>query len=61
MPYEKTLAIIKPNAVKKRVIGEIIARYERENLGIAALKMAHIDSKTAREFYAEHQGKPKRQ
>lgn len=58
MAVERTLAIIKPDAVEKGVIGEIIQRMEENNLKIVAMKMLHIDKKRAEEFYAVHKGKP---
>lgn len=55
---EKTLAIIKPDAVARGLIGEIIKRLERNNLQIAAMKMLHMTKKQAKGFYAVHKGKP---
>jgi nucleoside-diphosphate kinase len=58
MALERTLSIIKPDAVKKNVIGEIDYRIEKNGLKILALKMVHLTRKQAEGFYAEHQGKP---
>jgi nucleoside-diphosphate kinase len=58
MIMEKTLAIIKPDAVARGLIGEIIKRLERNNLQIAAMKMLHMTKKQAKGFYAVHKGKP---
>ena len=55
---EKTLSIIKPDAVKKNVIGSIQKRIEDAGLKIVACKMIQLDQKQARGFYAEHDGKP---
>ncbi len=55
---ERTLSIIKPDAVKKGVIGEIFKTFEDNNLKIVATKMIHMDKKTAEGFYNVHKGKP---
>lgn len=55
---EQTLAMIKPDAVKAQHIGEIIARYEKAGLRIAALKMVRLTPKDAAEFYAVHKERP---
>jgi nucleoside-diphosphate kinase len=55
---ERTLVIIKPDAVQRGLIGEIITRFERRGLRIAALKLIHIDEPLARRHYAIHEGKP---
>ncbi|MBF0360196.1 MAG: nucleoside-diphosphate kinase [Oligoflexia bacterium] len=54
MKKEKTLCIIKPNAVADNNIGNIIARYEKENLKIAAIRMAQLTKERAEGFYIEH-------
>ena len=54
---ERTLIIIKPDAVQRGLIGEIITRFERRGLRIAALKLMHIDEALARRHYAVHEGK----
>ena len=54
---ERTLSIIKPDAVSKNVIGEIYNRFERAGLKIIAAKMVQLDENSAGGFYAEHQGK----
>ena len=53
----KTLALIKPDAVKKNLIGTILSKAEEKGLKIAALKMVHLTKKEAGEFYAIHKGK----
>ncbi len=55
---ERTLVIIKPDAVQRMLIGEIITRLERRGLRIAAMKMMHITPELARRHYAVHEGKP---
>ena len=55
---EKTLSIIKPDAVKNNHIGSIIARFEKEGLRVSALKMKRLNEQEASEFYAEHKDKP---
>ncbi len=54
---EKTLAIIKPDAVKKRVIGKIIQRIEEEGFKISGLKMLNLTKEEAKAFYIVHQNK----
>lgn len=55
---EQTLSIIKPNSVKKNIIGEIIKRFETNGLKIAACKMLHLTKSQAEGFYAEHKARP---
>ena len=55
---ERTLVLIKPDGVERRMIGEIIGRIERKGLSIAALELKHVDDALARAHYAEHDGKP---
>ena len=54
---EQTLAIIKPDAVKKKVAGEIIARIEKEEFKILALKMLYLTKEKAEGFYIVHKDK----
>ena len=58
MSIEKTLSIIKPDAVGKNVIGIIISRFEENNLYLVAGKLVHLSDEMASGFYAEHEGKP---
>ena len=58
MASELTLSIIKPDAVRKNKIGEIVARFESAGLKIVAARLEHLSSEKAQGFYAEHQGKP---
>ena len=51
---EKTLVIIKPDAVKKNLIGEIIARFEKRGLRVSALKKIHMNKEQAKGFYIVH-------
>jgi len=55
---EKTLAIIKPDAVKKKVVGKIIQRIEGEGFEISGLKMLHLPKEEAEGFYIVHRAKP---
>jgi nucleoside-diphosphate kinase len=55
---ERTLSIIKPDATKKRHIGAIIARFEQENLRIAAVRKIHMSKREAEGFYAVHSERP---
>ena len=58
MSVERTLSIIKPDAVAKNVIGEIYSRFERAGLRIVAARMAHLDAEEAGGFYAVHRERP---
>ena len=58
MALERTLSIIKPDAVAKNVIGQISARFEGAGLRIAAARMAHLSRAEAEAFYAVHTGRP---
>jgi nucleoside-diphosphate kinase len=55
---ERTLSIIKPDGVSRRLIGEVIKRLEAENLRIAAMKMIQMTKEQAKTFYRVHEGKP---
>jgi len=54
---EKTLAIIKPDAVKKKLVGKIIQRIEDEGFKISGLKMLHLTREEAKDFYTVHKDK----
>lgn len=54
---ERTLAIVKPDAVKRRLVGEIISRFERRGLKITGLKMIRLSTEKAEQLYAPHVGK----
>ena len=58
MAVERTLSIIKPDAVSKNVIGEIYARFEKAGLKVVAARMIHLSRKDAEGFYAVHQARP---
>lgn len=58
MPVERTLSIIKPDAVAKDVIGEIISRFEQAGLKIIAARMKQLSRAQAQEFYAVHKARP---
>lgn len=55
---ERTLALIKPDGVERKLVGEIISRIERKGLTIAALELKNVSDEVARAHYAEHEGKP---
>ena len=58
MAVEQTLSIIKPDAVKKNVIGQIIARFEKAGLRVVAARMTHLSRAEAEGFYAVHRERP---
>jgi nucleoside-diphosphate kinase len=58
MAVERTISIIKPDAVSKNVIGEIYSRFEKGGLRIIAAKMAHLSREDAEGFYAVHKERP---
>jgi len=58
MAVERTLSIIKPDAVAKNVIGQIYSRFEAAGLRIVAAKMVRLSREQAEGFYAEHKGRP---
>ena len=58
MAVERTLSIIKPDAVAKNVIGEILARFERAGLRVVAARMTHLSRAQAEGFYAVHRARP---
>ena len=58
MAIERTLSIIKPDAVAKNVIGEIYARFEKAGLKVVAARMARLSRQDAEGFYAVHKGRP---
>jgi nucleoside-diphosphate kinase len=55
---ERTLVLVKPDAVRRGLIGEIVGRLERKGLTIVALELRTLDRETASQHYAEHDGKP---
>ena len=58
MAIERTLSIIKPDAVAKNVIGQIYARFESAGLKVVAAKMAHLSRQEAEQFYGVHKERP---
>jgi len=58
MAVERTLSIIKPDAVKKNVIGKILARFEEAGLKVVAVRMMHLSRTEAEGFYAVHRERP---
>ena len=58
MAVERTLSIIKPDAVAKNVIGEIYSRFEKAGLKVVAARMVHLSRSDAEGFYAVHRGRP---
>ncbi|HWN30589.1 MAG TPA: nucleoside-diphosphate kinase, partial [Burkholderiales bacterium] len=58
MAVERTLSIVKPDAVVKNIIGKIYSRFEENGLKIVAARMLHLSRKQAERFYAVHHGRP---
>jgi len=58
MPVLQTLSIIKPDGVQKNLIGEIVGRFEKSGLEIVALRMIHLSSDQAKDFYGIHRERP---
>ncbi len=58
MTMSRTLSIIKPDAVHKNVIGQIISRFEKKHLHVVAAKMVSLTEKQAQDFYAVHKERP---
>ena len=58
MSDDRTLVLCKPDAVERRLVGEIVQRIERKGLTIVALELRQLDLDTAKQHYAEHAGKP---
>ncbi len=58
MPVQRTLSIIKPDAVASNVIGDIYSRFEKAGLKIVAARMTHLSRSEAEGFYAVHKGRP---
>lgn len=55
---ERTLVLVKPDGVERKLVGEILARIERKGLDIVALELRTVDRELAAQHYAEHDGKP---
>ncbi len=58
MDLERTLILLKPDAVARGLIGEIVSRYERKGLVIESAKLVQVSEALAKKHYAEHEGKP---
>ncbi len=58
MTVERTLILVKPDGVRRGLVGEVIARVEKKGYTISALKMMNADRAVLTEHYAEHEGKP---
>ncbi|VWX63685.1 nucleoside diphosphate kinase (NDK) (NDP kinase) (Nucleoside-2-P kinase) [Burkholderiales bacterium 8X] len=58
MAIERTLSIIKPDAVQKNVIGQIVSRFEAAGLKLIAAKLVHLSTAEAEQFYAVHKERP---
>jgi len=58
MAVERTLVLVKPDGVARRLVGEVVARIERKGLEITAMELRTLDEDTARQHYGEHEGKP---
>ena len=58
MAQERTLSIIKPDAVSNNVVGDIVSRFENAGLKVIAMRMERLSQERAKGFYAEHDGKP---
>lgn len=58
MSVERTLSIIKPDAVAKNVIGEVVSRFEKAGLKVVAMQMKQLSQAEAEGFYAEHKERP---
>ncbi len=55
---DRTLILVKPDAFARGLTGEILSRFERKGLKLVALELKQLDEATAKEHYAEHEGKP---
>lgn len=55
---ERTLVLVKPDGVQRRLVGEVISRIERKGLDLVALRLRTVDRELASQHYAEHDGKP---
>ena len=55
---ERTLVLIKPDAVARKLVGEIVSRIERKGLTLVALELRNVSDELARQHYTEHEGKP---
>ena len=58
MPLERTLVLLKPDCVQRRLMGQVISRFEAKGLNIVAMKMLQVTPELAKKHYAEHVSKP---
>jgi nucleoside-diphosphate kinase len=58
MSTQRTLVLVKPDGVRRRLVGEVVRRLENKTLGITAMRMLQIDDELAKRHYAEHTDKP---
>lgn len=58
MADERTLVLCKPDAVARGLVGEVVGRLERKGLSLVAMDLRTLDEATAKQHYAEHEGKP---
>lgn len=58
MERQRTFVLLKPDAIERRLVGELIRRLERKNLNLIAMKLMYVDKTLAERHYAEHREKP---
>ena len=58
MAVERTLVLCKPDAVERGLVGEVVGRLERKGFRLVAMELRTLDEATAKQHYAEHEGKP---
>jgi nucleoside-diphosphate kinase len=58
MPLERTLVLLKPDCVQRRLMGDVIGRFERKGLNIVAMKLMQVTPELSKKHYAEHVAKP---
>lgn len=58
MPLERTLVLLKPDCVQRKLMGRVLSRFEDKGFNIVAMKMLHVTPALAKEHYAEHVSKP---
>ena len=58
MPIERTLAILKPDCIRKNLIGEVLAKIQKSGFKVLGIKMTRLTKETAGAFYAVHKGRP---
>ncbi len=58
MARERTFTLLKPDAVQRGLVGEVLRRFERRGLKLVAMKLMRVPKELAETYYAEHKGKP---